>query len=207
VLVSHVPGGWATSRSLEAMFAPGVIAVPPLAALVPRSSLIIEDLVLLSNAELQARPLAAFPKLALWLLRDARDPRRLLDRFDTWIDTFAEAERAPSGADAISALLTYLFRVVDPMHHDELHAKIRQLGTHTEEIAMTIAEMWLEQGLARGRKEGQIAALRSLLVAKFGARTLDARYQAVLHAATPEVIDRCLQRVLTADSLSAVFEG
>ena len=83
---------------------------------------------------------------------------------------------------------------------------------------MTIAEMWLEQGreeglakghkegLAKGRKEGQIAALRSLLAFKFGSPTLDRRYEALLHAATPDAIDRYLQRVLRADSLAAVFE-
>jgi hypothetical protein len=210
VLVSHAPGGWSTSRSLEDLFDPSVRAVPALAELVPRASLIIEDLAQLSNADLRARSLAAFPKLALWLLRDARDPRRLLDSFDAWIDIFAEAERAPAGSDAITVLLTYMFRVVDPMHHDELHAKVRQLGTHAEEIAMTIAEMWLEQGreegLVKGRKEGQIAALRGLLAFKFGSPTLDRRYEAMLHAATPEAIDRYLQRVLRADSLAAVFE-
>jgi hypothetical protein len=214
VLVSHAPGGWSTSRSLEDLFDPDVRAVPALAGLVPRASLIIEDLAQLSNADLRARSLAAFPKLALWLLRDARDPRRLLDSFDAWIDIFAEAERAPAGSDAITGLLTYMFRVVDPMHHDELHAKVRQLGTHAEEIAMTIAEMWLEQGLAKGheqglakgRAEGQIAALRSQLAFKFGSPTLDRRYEALLHAATPDAIDRYLQRVLSADSLAAVFE-
>jgi len=115
-------------------------------------------------------------------------------------------------------LLEHMFRVVDPMHHDQLHAKVRQLGTHAEEIAMTIAEMWLEQGreeglakghkegLAKGHKEGQIAALRSQLAFKFGSPTLDRRYEALLHAAMPDTIDRYLQRVLRADSLAAVFE-
>jgi hypothetical protein len=222
VLVSHAPGGWTTSRSLDDMFDPSVLAVPGLTALVPRSSLIIEDLAHRSNADLRACSLAAFPKLALWLLRDARDPRRLLDSFGAWRDVFAEAERAPAGLDALATLLTYMFRVVDPMHHDELHAKIRQLGPSTEETAMTIAEQWLQKGrkeglakgrkegrakgLAKGRKEGQVAALRGLLAFKFGSRPLDRRYGDLLHAATPEAIDLYLLRVLSADSLAAVFE-
>jgi hypothetical protein len=128
VLVSHVPGGWTTSRSLDDLFDPSVLAIPGLSASIPRSSLIIDDLAHLSNDDLKARSLAAFQKLALWLLRDARDPRRLLDSFDTWVDAFAEAERAPAGIDASTTLLTYMFRVIDPVHHDELHAKLRQLG-------------------------------------------------------------------------------
>ena len=133
---------------------------------------------------------------------DARDPRRLLDHFDTWIATFAEAERAPAGIDATTTLLTYMFRVIDPVHHDQLRAKIHQLGPHAEETAMTIAEQWLEEGIAKGR----IAALRSQLIAKFGSQALDATCEARLQAATPAAVDQYLQRVLVADSPAAVFE-
>jgi len=56
-----------------------------------------------------------------------------------------------------------------------------------------------------GREEGRIATLRSLLILKF--QTLDATYEARLNAAPPEAIDRYLQRLLTADSLAAVFEA
>ena len=218
VLVSHVPGGWRSSRTLDDMFEPIVRAIPGLSASIPRSSLIIDDLAQLSNADLQARSLGAFQKLALWLLRDARAPRRLLANFDTWIATFAEAERGPTGVDATSTLLTYMFRVIDPVHHDQLRAKIRKLGRHAEGIAMTIAEQWLEEGrkegiakgreegIAKGREEGRIAALRSQLSAKFGAQALEATYEARLQAATPAAVDRYLQRVLAADSLAAIFE-
>jgi hypothetical protein len=230
VLVSHVPGGWTTSRSLADMFDPGVLAIPDLEASVPRCSMVIEDLAGVSDDDLQARSLAAFQKLALWLLRDARAPRRLLDSFDTWIGAFGEAERAPAGNDAITALLTYLFRVIGPVHRDELRAKIRKLGPRTEEISMTIAEQLheegleeglakgrkeglaqgrekgLEEGLAKGRQEGRIAALQSMLVSRFGAQALDATWQARLQAATAAAIDRYLQRVVVADSLAAVFE-
>src|SRR3954447_6898075 len=49
VLVSHVPGGWTSSRTLDDMFDPSVRAIPGLAASIPRSSLIIDDLAHLSN--------------------------------------------------------------------------------------------------------------------------------------------------------------
>jgi hypothetical protein len=62
-----------------------------------------------------------------------------------------------------------------------------------------------KEGLERGRKEGRIAALRDLLVCKFGTQALGP-CEAVLGAATPEAIDRYLPRVLTADSVVAVFE-
>jgi hypothetical protein len=214
VLVSHAPGGWTSSRTLDEMFHPSVRVIPDLAASIPGSSLIIDDLVHRSNDDLQARSVGAFQKLALWLLRDARAPQRLLDSFDTWIATFGEAERGPAGADATSTLLTYMFRVIDPVHHDQLRAKIRKLGRNAEETAMTIAEQWLEEGIVKGREEGivkgreegRIAALRSLLSEKFGPQALEARYDARLQAATPVAVDRYLRRVLFADSLAAVFE-
>ena len=85
---------------------------------------------------------------------------------------------------------------------------------------MSIAEYFREEGLKKGheegrkegrqkgreegRKEGRIDALRSLLIFKF--HRLGTEDEARLRAATPEAIDRYLQRLLTADSLAAVFE-
>jgi predicted transposase YdaD len=208
VVISHVPGGWTTSRCFDDMLDPRVLAIPGLAALVPRFSLIIEDLAHFTDDELKARSLAAFQKLALWLLRDARDPARLLDSFGFWIDAILEAERAPGGASAFATLITYMFRVVDPMNQDQLRAKIRLLGPHTEESAMSIADKLHEEGRQEGRQEGRrearIATLRSQLLFKFQA--LDATYEARLHAAPAEALDRYLQRVLFANSLAAVFE-
>jgi len=107
-----------------------------------------------------------------------------------------ELGRTRSGLDRFHVLITYLFQVIDPMHLDALRAKLCKLGSHTEEVAMTIAEYFHE--------EGRIATLRSLLVFKFQA--FGAEYEARLQAATPEAIDRYLRRLLTADSLAAVFE-
>jgi predicted transposase YdaD len=212
VLVSHVPGGWTAARAFEDLFDPKVMALAGLAALVPRCSMIVEDLMQLSNDDLAARPLGAFQKLALWLLRDARDSARLLDSFDVWIPAMLELERTRSGRDSLGVLITYMFQVIDPVNEEELHAKIRELGPRIEEVTMTIAEQLhkqgrkkgREEGLKKGRKEGRIAALRSLLIFKF--QTLGARYEARLQAATPEAIDRYLQRLLTADSLAKVFK-
>jgi hypothetical protein len=69
---------------------------------------------------------------------------------------------------------------------------------------MTIAEHFQEQGRQEGRREGRIATLRSLFVFKF--QSLGAADDARLQAASPEVIDRYFQRLLTADSLAAVFQ-
>jgi len=108
--------------------------------------------------------------------------------------------------------LTYMFQVIDPMHLEEPRAKLRQLGAHTEEVAMTIAEQLHEEGRKegheeghkKGHEEGRIATLRSLLIVTFQA--LSAEDEAPLASSAPEMIDRYLQRLLTSDSLAAMFE-
>ncbi len=207
VVINHVPGGWTAARSFDDLFAPSIMTIPGMLALVPRFSLVIADLSELSNEDLKARSLAAFQKLALWLLRDARDPVRLLQSFGTWASTLVEVQRAPAGIDAFSILLTYMFRVVGKANRANLQARIRQMSQYTEETEMSIADEIHEEGRVLGLAQGQVAALRSLLTFKFQLRALDERYEARLKAATPEAIDRYLQRVLVADSLAAVFEG
>jgi hypothetical protein len=59
VVVSHEPGGWTAARAFEDLFDPAVMALGGLAALVPRCSMIVEDLMQLSNADLAARSLGA----------------------------------------------------------------------------------------------------------------------------------------------------
>jgi predicted transposase YdaD len=251
VLVGHVRGGWTAARAFAELFDPDVMAISEIATLVPRFSMIVEDvedLTQRSNDELATRSLGAFQKLALWLLRDARDPVCPLASFDFWIPSMLEISRTRSGLDRLKVLITYMFQVIDPLHLEELHAKLRALGAHTEEVAMTIAEHLHEEGRKKGReegrkkgreegrkkgreegrkkgreegrkkgreegrkkgreeglREGRIAMLRNLLVFKF--QTLGEGYEARLQAATPEAIDRWLQRLLTVDSLPAVFE-
>lgn len=201
VLVSHVPGGWTAPRTFEDLFDPAVMAIPGVTPLVPRCSMLALDLTQQSNEDLQARSLPAFQRLALWLLRDGRDPDRLLANFEAWRPAMAEAGRTRAGLDALAVLIEYMFQVVDPVYLDDLHAKIRTLGCSSEEATMTIAEMYEE----RGRAKGLIETLRSLLIFKF--QTLDSASEARLQAATPEAIDRYFQRLLTADTLAAVFEA
>jgi len=211
VLVSHVPGGWIWARSFEELFDPAVLALPGIAPLVPRASMITLDLAHQSDADLAGRALAVSQKLVLWLLRDARDPARLLASFDGWIPALIELGQDPAGLEKLAVLFEYIFRVVDEVTREFLHAKIRALGASAEELTMTIAEALqaeghkkgLEKGRAEGMEKGQLDTLRRLLVLKFGA--LDAASEAHLQAAPADAVDRYIERLLTADSLAAVL--
>lgn len=207
VVISHVPGGWTAPRSLEELLDPSVMALPVVAALVPRFQLLVEDLSHMSDEQLRARALSAFQILALWFLRDARTPERLLAHFGSFSDAWREAAQAPTGMQSFRILLVYLFGVLDPMNFEHVRAKLHALDPLVKESAMTAAEYLEEKGRVRGLEEGlergRRATLRKQLLFKFQA--LDESHEARLAAATGEAIDRYLERVLTATTLAAVF--
>ena len=213
VVVSHVPDGWTGARSFEDLFDPAVLAIPGLAGLVPRFSLLVEDLAHRSNDELKRRSVGTFQKLALWLLRDGRDAFGLVANFDAWIPELRDIERA-SGSDSFATLITYIFRVADPVIHDHLRAKIHQIGARAEETAMTIAQMLRREGRREGHREGRREghregredALRTQLLFKFKLQALEEQDEARLRRAAPEELDRYLKRVLMAESVAAVFD-
>ena len=96
------------------MLDPSVLAIPELAGLVPRFSLLIDDLADQSNTELKARTMSAFVKLVLWALRDARHADQFQNNSGEWIAPFAEARRAPRGIDALAHLIRYFALVTEP---------------------------------------------------------------------------------------------
>ena len=234
-VVSHVPGGWSVSPDFAVMFKHRVLATIGLAPLVPQFSLIIEDLTRRTNEEIQAWSMGAFQKLALWLLRDARKPSRLLAQFAAWIDEWNEVEQDLLRPDAFGTLIRYVFHVVDPRYRDALRAKLALLGSRAKESAMTIAEQLHEEGRQQGhqegrqqghqegrqqghqegreegRQEGREEGRQQALVAAVRQlligkfHALEARDEVRLSAATLEALDRYLQRVLSASSPADVF--
>ena len=146
-----------------------------------------------------------------------------MEHADAWIPTLIETEQGPSGLEKLAVLIEYIFRVVEGVTRDILHAKIRALGASAEELTRTIAEELHAEGRAKGIAEGvakgiaegvatgvaeggakgRLDTLHRLLVLKFGA--LDAASEARLQAASSDEIDRYLERLLVADSLAAVL--
>src|SRR5262249_15009652 len=140
---------------LEHMFEPSAIELPALMALLPRFTLLVYDLAHASDNELEALSLGPFQTLALWALRDARDPVRLLDSFDSWTSTMLLLLRTRAGIDAFAILLRYLFLVVGPMYRTRLHARVIHMSPSTEHVAMSIADEIHEEGRVRGFEQGQ----------------------------------------------------
>jgi hypothetical protein len=204
VVVSHAPGGWSAPRSLHEMFEPNPVTIPGLAELVPNFVLTIVDLAHLSNEEIKARALAAFPTLALWALRDARDHVQLLANLGEWAEAFAEAGRTPHGIAALAQLVRYIAVVTDGLHVDAFRAKIRKYAPQAEAAVMTIAEQMRREGEARGRVQALGDMLRKLAARKFGA--LSAAHEARIADATAEQLERYVERLFAAATIDAVFD-
>ncbi|MBA3455809.1 MAG: Rpn family recombination-promoting nuclease/putative transposase [Deltaproteobacteria bacterium] len=211
MVVSHVPGGWTAPRSFDELLDPNPASIPGLGELVPRFSLLIEDLAHLSNDDLKSRSLAAFPKVALWALRDGRHADHFGHNMGAWIAAFADVARAPNGLRALEQLIRYFALVTDPLPFEAFRARILEDLPGTEEITMSWFDHQQEQALAKGRAEGRAEGrvegradvLRKQLIQKFG--PIDSQHTSRIEAASPETLDHYLERVLTATTLDAVF--
>ena len=215
MVIAHARSGWSAPRSLAEMFNTRPASIAGLAELVPSFSLLVEDLAELSNAEIKALALRAFPTLALWALRDARSAARLVENLRHWGQAFSEAWAAPNGIEAVNKVLRYLSVVCQDLDLEEFRGIIREYAPEVEVAVMTIAEQMRNEGAAEGRAEGRaeglakgllagrIQVLAKQLVLKFGA--IGAEHEALINAATDEDLDRYVERVLSAETLAAVF--
>jgi len=213
VVLSHAPGGWTAPRSLGELFAPDLVGVPTLARFWPSFPIIVEDLAVLSNADLVARVPTRVPRLTWWLLRDAREPTRLLASVASWAtDMEVVAVEDPV---AVALLLRYLTLVADPFSLDAIRGKLREHAPRTAEAAMTAGELLIQhgvaqgiekgiaQGIEQGRHQGLVHTLTRLLELKFGPLTPTQR--AHLAAASIPALESALERILFAASIDAVL--
>jgi predicted transposase YdaD len=199
LVISHAPGGWTVVRTMHELFDPHPASIPGLAELVPNFTVLVDDLVHLSNDDLKSRALATFPKLVLWALRDARNAEQLLNNLATWGQAFGEALRTPRGMESVGVLLRYIALVTNDVQLTEFRAKIHELAPEAEEATMTLAEQWIAEGMA----QGQASALSKLLALKFG--ELPPAYATRLASASLAELDAWLERVLRAATLDDVF--
>jgi flagellar biosynthesis/type III secretory pathway protein FliH len=160
-----------------------------------------------------ARALSAFPALVLWALRDARTPGQILHTLDYWADALTDVANAEGGRDALEQLFVYISNVADNLAFDQFRARVAQLAPAAKEAIMTIAEelkaqglkQGLEQGLEQGLVRGQRQALERQMLLKFG--PLSDAVSARIQAANLEMLERWLERILTADTPDAVVES
>ncbi len=209
IVLSHAQGGWNAPVEIWDLVDPHPDSLPAVAPHVPRLSIIVHEFSEWSDEEIRRRVLASFPRLALWVLRDARRPERLLTHLRSWAAAFVDAARARNGITALAQLVHYVQLVLGREHYQEFRAKLKELAPDVERQVMTILDMLEQESRAAGRAEGFLEAQRQVLLkqlrAKFGG--LAESDVAKVERADVETLDRYLDRILTADSLAAVLGG
>lgn len=181
---------------------------PAVARWLPSLTLLLDDLGALDDAALEAPEAAALTALGLLALKHGPRPdleRRLL-RCHRHL---RHAASTPAGRSALEALFEYLLRVNDTVERTRLAREIRRVaGPEAQEVAMTAAQRLIaegrEEGREEGRAEGQRLTLERLLRLKFGPLPDDAERR--LATADAAALARYTERVLTADTLAAVFD-
>jgi predicted transposase/invertase (TIGR01784 family) len=225
VVVHHGESGWNAATCFEELIDPAARDLEGLSVYIPRFELILDDLSRASDGELKARGLAALSSLALWALRDVRNPERFFRHLGAWADLLNELAENPETASGAALLMRYITHVLGNDRTEQLRDQLSALAPAAEQtmlsIAQSIAEAFeqkgLEKGLEKGRKEGRKEGLekgrieerRTLvtrqLAKKFG--PLPETAVARLQAATVDELTGYADRLLDAGSLDEVFGG
>ncbi len=215
VVVMHPTHGPPMPTRLHDLVAPPPASIPGLAHSVPDFRITIDDISFATDGELRSRSLAAFPMLALSLLRDGRDEASLFANLETWAAAYAAVAAAPSGIHAFERLMRYVELRLSDEQLATFHARLIELAPTTESMVMRYSERLIAEGEAKGEAKGEARGLlqgrletqrdilRRLLARRFG--TLDLSTLARVDTAESAELEVWLDRIVLAADLDAVF--
>lgn len=199
LVVHHGADAWPGSRTLHACLQ-GMDEIGELAPFVPNVALYLDDLGTQSNRALQERPLRAFPKVVLWLLRDGRDVHLLLARMPEWAHELEQLVLEDDTGGDVAVVVRYLYRVAGNLPAEIVRDRVTELVPFLEKPMASAAEQLIQEGRAEGRAE---IVLRQL-ARKFG--TLPQALVVRVKTAELHELESWADRLLTAESLARVFE-
>jgi predicted transposase/invertase (TIGR01784 family) len=205
VVVHHSESGWRAARRFEDVIEPETLEVEGVLRYVPRFEMILDDLSKATDEELKGRGLALLQALALWVLRDARNPDRFLAHLSAWAELLEELADDPAEVRALEVLMRYLTKVLGADRADEVRQRLLLLAPGAERAMQSIADMWEQKGIEKGIEKGQQSVIRRLLEKKFG--PLPESIVARLDAAPAAELEQYAERLLNAQTLTDVFES
>lgn len=205
-VLAQVPGGWKAPTRFSGLFSPnlGVLAKTVL----PDFTYAVDDLHHTADADLRQRAFALQARIALWLMRDARDGTQLLRGLVDWLEDLEALARQPGGAHALRPLLSYVVRISPNMQLDRFRAILKQRAPATETMTMTIAEQLLAEGESRGVIQGELRRAAASILTVLEARSLvvTPKVRAQVEACQDlEQLQHWLTRAATASSLDGLF--
>ena len=222
-VLSHAPGGWTAPTRFSSLFSPTLGLLSD--AVLPDFAYAVDDLHRTTDADLRRRTLAVQARLALWLMRDARDAARLLRRLVRWIPDIDRLARLPNGERALEPLLRYVALVSSDLQLEQIRAILEDRVPIAEAVTMTIAEQLRAEGEAKGRTEGEAKgrtegeakgrtegraegkAEAIILVLQSRGLHVDEQVQARLGAMSIEDLDASLRRAATVASVDELLDG
>ncbi len=137
VVVHHGESGWTGPRTLHELV-DGLAKTEGLGPLVPNFQFVLDDLAAQSDEALAARPLAPFPKLVRWALRDGRTAARLKRHLVVWAPALDKLSRE-SPEDARTLLRNLLLTAGDDSVRD-LERELVRVAPATEVVMGTVGE-------------------------------------------------------------------
>ncbi|REG26159.1 putative transposase/invertase (TIGR01784 family) [Archangium gephyra] len=205
LVMYHGPDGtWSAPQRVEELF-----DVPDEAeaqegwrALVPRFEYLLDDLTAERAEALMARPGPPLARLALLVLRYGRT-EELTERLPDWAALFAQVHADPHGDEQLGLIVRYLLQVGDRTIREAIGQVLHSvMETHrAEELMRTYGEELIEQG----RQQGLVRAVLRILTAR-GLHVDEQSRQRILTCTDMTVLDRWLDRALSATALSDVLE-
>ena len=169
--------------------------VPILGPHIPNFRFVLDDLSVVSSAELQQRTMADLGRLALFCLKRARHSGDLLGELCQWVGALRTLIDAPTQLEAHAALFRYIMHVTDVPSSRLQDFLEQEVGSGTEKLMKTTAEQLEEKGMSR--------ILLKQLEERFGALPRDV-IDCVRNLSAPELLRRA-KLVLTAETLEAVL--
>ena len=231
LVLYHGNGRWNATTRFTDLVDLGSQDKQELAAFIPDFGFFLDDLSGQSDQQLRARAitqLGLLTLLSLQRLPNASDPAAVLERM---ADLMTAVIAAPSGVQALTAILCYLTEVSDPEPQSIIAVLESKVGAQAVEAFMTYAERLIQQGeakgeakgvakgeakgVAKGRAEGEAKGraegetkgraemLRKLVTLKFG--PLSAEMEKSISSATIADLDLWAERVLSAQRPEDIF--
>ena len=156
VIVHHSESGWSGPRRMQELL-DGAAPGGAFARYLPEVELLIDDLGLQSDAALAERPLEPFPKLVLWLLRDARVSARLAAHRGAWVGELGRL--AAESSEDLVTLMRYIVLVAGDRSFEQLRDEMVRAVPASEAAMATAGERLIEEGARRGHSVGKAEGL------------------------------------------------
>lgn len=184
------------------------------AAYTPASTYALEDLARFTTQDLAARPeLSTELRVTYFLLQRSRASRSFEEDLALILRDLRVLSEEPAAREHLTRLLSYTYytangdlSAVHSVLRDSLAPEMEiQMGTLADQLIERGIERGIQTGRAEGIRDGQREMLMRQLALKFG--VLPGAVGERLARASSDELAAYVLRILTAESLEAVFEG